>query len=218
MSDSTACIGFWAAILSALFGTCFSAVALLANFTALLPSAWVNALSFAPSILLAWCYLVLMACVLDAAPPNRKVWAMLGFGFALLYSTINSIVYFVQLVVVIPRVLRNEGQSVALLLFEPQSFMLSMNGLAYGLMSIAALFASGVFTRPSLESITQRTMQAHGLLAPFIVGAVVWPQLTYIGSLWIVTFPAMTISLGLFFRRSQARQSASNQPLQWTRR
>ena len=75
MSACTPRIGIWAALLSVLFAACFSIVALAANFTTLIPAIWVNPLSFAPSLLLAWSYLVLMACVLDAAPPAHRVWA-----------------------------------------------------------------------------------------------------------------------------------------------
>ena len=88
MSACTPRIGIWAAILSVLFAACFSIVALAANFTTLIPAIWVNPLSFAPSLLLAWSYLVLMACVLDAALPGQRVWALLGLCFAVLYSTL----------------------------------------------------------------------------------------------------------------------------------
>ena len=88
MSACTPRVGIWAAMLSVLFAACFSIVALAANFTTLIPAIWVNPLSFAPSLLLAWSCLVLMACVLDAALPDHRVWALLGLCFALLYSTL----------------------------------------------------------------------------------------------------------------------------------
>ena len=54
MSACTPRIGIWAALLSVLFAACFNIVALAANFTMLIPAIWVNPLSFAPSLLLAW--------------------------------------------------------------------------------------------------------------------------------------------------------------------
>ena len=71
LSACTPRMAIWAALLSVLFAACFSIVALAANFTTLIPAIWVNPLSFAPPLLLAWSYLVLMACVLDAAPPEH---------------------------------------------------------------------------------------------------------------------------------------------------
>ena len=88
MSACTPRVGIWAATLSMLFAACFSIVALTANFTTLIPAIWVNPLSFAPSLLLAWSYLVLMACVLDAAGREHRVWALVGLCFALLHSTL----------------------------------------------------------------------------------------------------------------------------------
>jgi hypothetical protein len=109
MSVCTPRVGIRAATLSVLFAACFSIVALAANFTTLIPAIWVNPLSFAPSLLLAWSYLVLMARVLDAALPEHRVWALVGLCFAVLYATINNIVYFVQLVVVTPLVFQGTG-------------------------------------------------------------------------------------------------------------
>ena len=70
MSAGTPRIGIWAAILSVLFAACFSIVAVAANLTTLIPAIWVNPLSFAPSLLLAWSYLA-FACVLDARRPSN---------------------------------------------------------------------------------------------------------------------------------------------------
>jgi hypothetical protein len=180
---------------------------LLANLTgAVADGPWATAYQLAPSIVLAWSYMVLMACVLDVAPSERKIWGMIGFGFALMYSVMNSIVYFTELIVVLPKVLRNEGESVSVLLFEPGAFLFAVNGLAYGFMSMAALFAAQVFAPEGAEEArVRRAMLAHGVIGPFIVGAVVWPPLVCIGALWIVTFPAMGMLLAVMFRRGKPK-------------
>lgn len=203
MNLHTSRIGFWAAVLATIFGLGFIA-ALIASMTGMLAAPWTTFYQVAPSIVLAWSYMVLMACILDAAPAERKIWATIGFGFALIYSTMNSIVYFTLLTVVIPAILRNEAESVAVLLFDPDKFLFAVNGLAYALMSISALFASPVFARPGLETRVRWAMAAHGIIGPFIAGAVVWPSLTYIGALWIVTFPVMGILLAIHFRSANA--------------
>ena len=61
MSACTPRLGFGAATLSVLFAASLTIVALAAKFTTLIPAIWVNPVSFAPSPLLAWSYLVLMA-------------------------------------------------------------------------------------------------------------------------------------------------------------
>ena len=206
MNSTTCLIGFWAAAVSTVFGLAY-VVALLANLTGAVDDGpWATAYQLAPSIVLAWSYMVLMACVLDAAPSERKIWGVIGFGFALMYSVLNSIVYFAELIVVLPKVLRNEGESVSVLLFEPGAFLFAVNGLAYGFMSMAALFAAQVFALNGAEEArVRRAMLAHGVIGPFIVGAVVWPPLVCIGALWIVTFPVMGILLADLFRRGKTK-------------
>jgi len=203
MNPSASRVGFWAAVIATIFGLGYI-VALLVTLAGGLSGPWATFYQLAPSIVLAWSYMVLMACVFDVAPQERKVWVTIGFGFAVMYSVINSIVYFTELTVVIPHILRNEAQSVSVLLFQPGMFLFAINGLAYGLMSMSALFASPVFTRPGLETRVRWAMIAHGVIGPFIVGAVLWAPLTYIGALWIVTFPAMGVLLAIFFRSAKA--------------
>jgi hypothetical protein len=201
MNMYTSRIGFWAAVTATIFGLAYIA-ALLATLAGVLVGPMATFYQLAPSIVLAWSYMILMACVLDAAPPERKIWGTIGFGFALMYSVMNSIVYFTELTVVIPRVLRNEAGLVSVLLFEPGAFLFAVNGLAYGFMSMAALFAAPVFARVKTEARVHWAMVAHGVIGPFIVGAVIWSPLTYIGALWIATFPVMGILLAILFRRA----------------
>ena len=201
MSACTPRIGIWAAYLSVLFAACFSIVALTANFTLLIPSVWVNPFSFAPSLLLAWSYLVLMACVLDAASPEHRVWALLGLCFAVLYATMNSIVYFVQLVVVTPLVFQGNPELAGMLAFEPRSFMLCLNALAYALMSASAFLAAFAFPGRA-QRFVRGAMWAHGAIGPIVIAAIFWPKMSYVGALWIVTFPAMALALAGVFRRA----------------
>jgi hypothetical protein len=199
MSARTATVGIWAAILSAIFAACFSIVALAANFTVMIPAIWINPLSFAPSLLLAWSYLVLMGCVLDAVSPEHRIWAILGLSFTVLYATINSTVYFVQLVVVTPLVFQGNAHLAGMLAFEPRSFMLSLNALAYALMSASAFLAAFAFPGHAHRWV-RRTMWAHGAIGPIVIVAIFWPRMAYVGALWIVTFPAMALALTRHFR------------------
>lgn len=206
MSAWTPRIGIWAALLSVLFAACFSIVALAANFTTVIPTIWVNPLSFAPSLLLAWSYLVLMACVLDATPAEHRVWALLGLVFAVLYATLNSIVYVVQLIVVTPLVFQGNGDSAGVLAFEPRSFMLSLNAVAYGLMSVSAFLAAFAFAGHA-QRFVRRALFAHGAMAPIVIAAIFWPRMSYVGAIWIATFPTMALALAGAFRRIAAAAS-----------
>lgn len=207
MLPDSARIGFWTAILSAVFGAMFSLVALAATSTGLIPELWVNPASFAPSLALAWSFLALMVCVIELAPYNARIWSRLGLAFAAIYATINTLVYFTQLVVVSPRLFAGNGESVAVLQFTSNRFMQSANGLAYGLMSVAALLSSQSFAGVSEMKFVRWSMVVHGAIAPFIVGALFWPTLTIIGAFWIITFPTMMVALALEFRKVPAVRS-----------
>jgi len=207
MHASTCLIGFWAAVVATIFGLAY-VVALLITLSGSVTGHWATVYQIAPSLILAWSYMVLMACVLDVAAPEQKIWATIGFGFALMYCVMNSIVYFTELTVVLPRVLRNEGgESLSVLLFEPGAFLFHVNGLAYGFMSMAALFSAPVFDRRGPDARLYWAMMANGVIGPFIVGALLWPPFTVIGALWIVTFPTMGILLATMFRRAKTKQA-----------
>ena len=204
MSPDTARIGFWTAILSVVFAAMFSVVALAATFTGLIPELWVNPASFAPSLALAWSFLALMVCVTELAPYDARIWSRLGLAFAAIYATINTLVYFTQLAVVSPRLFAGNGESVAVLQFTSNSFMQSANGFAYGLMSVAALLSSQNIAGLPEAKFVRLSMIAHGVIAPFIIGALFWPTLTIIGAFWITTFPTTMVALALEFRRAPA--------------
>lgn len=200
MDSSASRIGFWAAIFSGIFGTAFS-VAALVTMAGLLSKPWDLVYQLAPSLVLAWCFVVLMACVWETAPAERRVWATIGMGFSLIYATINSIVYPTQLFVVIPNLFKGTTDQVTLLLFESGGFLYAINGIAYGLMSLATLFAAQAFRGRPRAGLVYWAMVAHGVLAPFISAGIVWPWTVYIGALWMVTLPLVAVALALWFRR-----------------
>jgi hypothetical protein len=51
-------------------------------------------------------------------------------------------------------------------------------------------------------------MWAHGAMGPIVIAAIFWPRMTYVGALWIVTFPAIALALAEVFRRTGAIASA----------
>jgi len=125
----------------------------------------------------------------------------MGAAFAITYTVLVSAVYFVELTVVIPRLIQGRGDEVALLLFNPGSFMQAVDGLGYGFMSLSALFAAQVFDGAGLLRRTRWALRAHGLLAPVILLSVIYPAFIAIGVLWIITFPISAILLYKIFSR-----------------
>jgi hypothetical protein len=44
---------------------------------------------------------------------------------------------------------------------------------------------------------------ANGLLAPFLILQLYWPQLIYVGALWLILFPAALFLMARDFARSK---------------
>lgn len=198
MNIKTARTGFWFVIISTLGGLGYELTALLELGKIIQPPLSLMYI-LAPSLLLALTFPSVIVCLQDFVPEERKVFARIGLNFILAYSIINSIVYFSQLTVVIPQMLQGNSDAVGLLLFEAGKFMYSINGLAYGLMSIGTLMTAFAFNPRGPHKWVFRTMFAHGLLAPFITGALFIPSFFAIGILWLITFPAMMFFIAKLF-------------------
>lgn len=194
-------IGRRSAALSTIFGIAYI-VPQIAVALGLIPSPWDLISLFIPSFFLASAFLVLMVSIYHYAPPEMKVWGHIGLAFAIVYAVLASFVYFVELTVVVPHLFQGSAEEVAVLLFNPGSFMQAADGLGYGFMSLSALFAAQVFNGAGLLRWTRWALRAHGLLAPAILLSVVYPALIAIGALWIITFPLSAILLYKVFSES----------------
>ena len=207
-------IGYWSAVLCSVFSIAY-VVAQLLEWTGVLGSAGGTesmstpfglALLLAPSLLLGSSFLVLMVCVHRWAPPARKVWSQIGLVFATAYAVLISLVYYVQLTFVAPRLARGDLERAEPFLFVPfDSFLYSVDLLGYTFMSVATLFAAFAFTGEGIERTVRRFMIANGLLIPFLALQIYFNPLIWVASLWAITFPGASISLAALFRRPTAR-------------
>jgi hypothetical protein len=119
-----------------------------------------------------------------------------------MYATLISIVYYVQLAFVIPRVARGNTADIQLLMFQPfDSFLYAIDVYGYSLMSLSMLFAAPVFANQSIERWIRLALVANGCLIPFLVLQMYWPPLIWGGALWGITFPLATWLLAIHFRR-----------------
>ncbi|MEZ4456826.1 MAG: hypothetical protein R2882_09800 [Gemmatimonadales bacterium] len=94
-------------------------------------------------------------------------------------------------------------------LFTPfDSFLYAVDILGYSFMSLATLFAAGVFTGGGRERVVRGFLLANGLLIPFISLQMYVHWLIWIAALWAITFPGATWSLAALFRGRGNRRSA----------
>jgi hypothetical protein len=158
-----------------------------------------------PSLFLGTAFAILMVSVHYYTSEERKIWSHIGLVFATIYAVLISINYYVQLTFVVPRLLQGDVNSVSLqpFLFVPfDSFLYSVDILGYSFMSLATLFAAFAFTDKGIERTVRWFMIANGLILPFLALQIYYHPLIWIAALWAITFPGVTISLAVMFRRN----------------
>jgi len=209
---SVRAVGVWSAVLCTIFSLAY-VLAQLGEWLGLFGSAGgphsrsttlgLVAL-LTPSLLLGVSFVALTVSIHYYAERSARIWSHLAVVFASMYATLISIVYYVQLAFVIPRLARGDAEGIQLLIFEPfDSFLYAVDVFGYSLMSLSTLFAAAVFRNHGLERWIRGALLANGCLIPFLALQMYYPPLIWGGSLWAVTFPIATWLLAIQFSRQQ---------------
>lgn len=213
IQPATRTLGFWSAALA----TAFSLTYIIAQIAEWL--GWMGSgggaenastpfgivVLLTPSLFLGAAFLLMMVCIHEIAPAERKVWSLAALVFATAYTVLISINYFVQLTWVAPRLMTGRVEGMEQFLFIPfDSFLYAVDILGYSFMSVATLFAANVFSGTGVERTARWFLFANGLLIPFIALQMYWHSLIWVAALWAVTFPGATWAVALIFRRAPA--------------
>lgn len=208
-------LGFWSAVLCSLFSLTY-VVAQLGEWAGLFGSAGGPhsrsttlglVVLLTPSLLLGPAFVVLTVSIHYLAEASARIWSHIAMVFAVMYATLISIVYYIQLAFVLPRLAQGEIEDIRLLIFVPfDSFLYAVDMLGYSLMSLATLFAAAVFKGAGSERWIRRALIANGCLIPFLALQMYYPPLIWGGSLWALTFPTASWLLARHFRRLPVRQ------------
>ena len=190
-------LGFWSAVLTAVFSILFTVGVLVGG---ILPRPWDVVIPIGASLLLAPSFVVMMVSVHYAAPAEKKIWSHIGITFAVLYAALVSMVYVTWLFVVEPHVLRGEANQVALLIFAPGSLLQMVDGLGYTFMGVATFFAAPVFAGKRLDKWIRWLCLLYGLGALMVFLSYVF-YIIPLGAGWFI-FPPLAILLAVYFRRA----------------
>ena len=213
-NTSVRTLGLWSAVLCAVFSLTY-VVAQLSEWAGLFgsgggPHSKSTGLGLimllTPSLFLGVSFVVLMVSVHHIAEASLRIWSHVAVVFASMYATIISIVYYIQLAFVMPRLAAGKAEDIQLLMFEPfDSFLYAVDVYGYSLMSLSTLFAAAVFTNQGIERWIRLALIANGCLIPFLALQMYYPPLIWGGSLWGITFPAASWLLAIKFKRLQVR-------------
>jgi hypothetical protein len=168
-------LGFWSAILTAVFAVLFMGVGFFGTaydgkilypfiITAINPidyAVWI------PGLLLAPTFVILMACIHDQAPRDKKVFSQIGLSFALIYAALIMSDYFVQLTAVLPSITSNETGDLSFFsMYNPHGLFIALESLGYLMMNAALLSIAMVFTKSTrLERTIRWTFVIGFILA-----------------------------------------------------
>jgi hypothetical protein len=221
ISRSTKVAGFWSAVLTTAFSLAY-VVGQLAEWLGWLgseggPESASTPLGLlvllTPSLFLGSSFLVLVVSLHQLAAPDRRIWSHAAVAFATAYAVLISIVYFVQLTLVAPRIAQGRTAGIEVFLFVPfDSFLYAVDLLGYSFMSVATLLAAMVLTGKGIERVARVCLTANGLLLPFLALQMYFHPLIWVASLWAVTFPASAWSLAILFLRTPTAANSSEKP------
>ena len=201
-SSSINKMGFITAILSVIFGFCYS-IAQILSTAQIIPHPQDLFWLFLPSLFLAPSFLIAIICLHYAASASLKIWTNIGVAFAVIYCTDVSMVYFTQLTVIVPAQLKGQINEKSVLLFNPKTFFMAVDCLGYFFMSLSTLFTAFAFRK---NTWLYRGLLWNGALMPVLVLAFFYPTFYYIGALWMITFPLAMINAARFFRNDSRSQ------------
>lgn len=209
-STSTRSVGFWSAVLATVFSIAYD-IGQIAEWLGWLGSAGGPesgstplglVVLLTPSLLLGSSFLMLTVSVHQATPPARRVWSHGAVAFATAYAVLISGVYFVQLSLVLPRMVSGRVAGIEPFVFVPfDSYLYAMDILGYSFMSVATLLAARAIAWDPATRTARWFLTANGLLVPFLVGQMYVHSLIWGASAWAVTFPGATWALAIWFRR-----------------
>lgn len=202
VSEPVSRIGFWAAILSLVFGLGYVVAQFLSWLKIII---YPNDLFwlFLPSLFLAPAFLVTMICLHYKAPGGLRIWSAIGIAFAIVYCGFATLTYFTQLGSMVPGIVSGEIRDTHPLIFKPRSFTMSIDCLGYFFMCLSTLFTAFAF-RETYKPL-YAWMLFNGVLIILFIPAYFNPFLYYIGSVWAISFSLSMIYAARFMRREAGR-------------
>ena len=182
-------LGLWSAITATILVT-------IAGITA---TASIQPFATIMGFLLTPTFLVVMTCIHCYASESKKVFSLVGLSFAIIYATLISLNYFIQLTFV-----NQSTFDVSIFsMTNPQSMMWVIEVLGYFFMGLATLFAAPVFGSGRVEKIIKWLFIVNGILG---IGALLGygmnvPLEIMLGGLivWDIVMPVSTALLAYLF-------------------
>src|SRR4030043_1211052 len=190
MDRKMASVGFWTAIIMTI-AVIFSGIT--ATTTMKIPS-------LVSGIILIPIFILLMACIHEYAPADKKIFSRLGLLFTSGYAVLIGFNYYMRLTLV-----RKNLYTEVFAMDDPQSIMWVIKVLGYGFMGLATLSSAFIFPNGKLENVIRWLFIINGVLGigGMIGYALGWSMNILLGGLiaWDIIMPISSLLLAVLFRR-----------------
>jgi hypothetical protein len=200
MDRKMASLGFWSAI----------TMTIAVIFSGITATTAMKIPSLVSGIILIPIFILLMACIHEFSPADKKIYSRLGLLFTIGYAVLIGFNYYLQLTLV-----RKNLYTAVFAMDDPQSIMWVIEVLGYGFMGLATLSAAFIFTNGKLEKVIRWLFIINGVLGigGMIGYALGWSLNVLLGGLivWDIIMPLSSLLLAVVFRRT-LRKDKSLQP------
>lgn len=113
-------------------------------------------------------YIIFMSCLTYYVPRDKRLFPLIGMGFALIYTVLTSLNHMLQLVIVRQSFVPEDIQLFKLLaVFNPYSLFWTFEVLGIGFQSLSAFILVPVFSGLQLREWVRTTLIVNGSLGLF---------------------------------------------------
>lgn len=177
-SFNIAKIGFWSSLLTGILNLWYFIAFVV--YQPILRAPWSGMDSYAESFkqwpFLAWvipcffltvAFLTMITAVYTTVEEKDKIWSLLALVFAAIYTTISSLNYYVQMVVIRYNLMHKRTEDISIWLYAnyyPHSIPGALEGVGYFFMCLSMICVARVFSRGKLEQWIRRVFTVTGIL------------------------------------------------------
>ena len=195
MTRATARLGFWSGIACAVLSVAFTILMALD-----VSGVFGGTLQLVPVLLLAPCFVALVACIDDQTPPEAKLWSRLGLCFSIPYAVLVSFNYLMQLTVVAQNPAMYKWLAME---FRPDSMFGAIELLGYSWQCLALLALAPLFAWKGSEAVIRGIFVANavlalaGVIADIVTADPMHPVIILSLGFWCLTFPVAALLTGI---------------------
>jgi hypothetical protein len=190
MNHKLTSLGFWSAVI----------MTITVIFSGITASTAMKIPSLVSGTILIPVFILLIACIHEYSPANRKFYSRLGLLFTMGYAVLIGFNYYMQLTLV-----QNNLYTDVFAMDDPKSIMWVIEVIGYGFMGLATLSTAFVFTNGKLENAIRWLFIVNGILGiGGMIGYALGLSLNILAGgliVWDIIMPLSSILLAVLFRR-----------------